>query len=572
MGDASSPMRELACDFLSGQLSRRDFVRLSTAAGFSVAAARSAAGALESVMRTTAPSTRTFQGTGGELVAEQLRAMGTRFVFVSNSSGMGALADALIDRADLQFIQSPSEHQTVAIADGYAKATGQPSFAAFSRVGGPLAGANMFNSMKDRTPVVVMTDHIDTGADGRDGAEDADDWLEAFKQYTKWRWVAKEGNRIPEWLAHAFKIASTPPCGPAFLRVPRNVLYQKHKAEIFSKQSISVPMNLVPNPRVIEEAARLLLEAKNPLLYVGAEVTASRGRADVVALAELLAIPVTQAWSWSADFPTDHPLHLGSYLYPLRYPAEIDLFFNLGAKMPDQGGGAPLVPRAAKIIHGRIESSQIGVNYPTDVAVVGDVGETARVLVQAVNSIVPADRLAAMRRQRFDEVKAATDAFRAAYLASAREQWSSSPITWPRLLLTLDEMLDDDAIVVEEVGTEDWVLRSFAFAEGKKTKIGRTLGRALGWGLGASIGVKLANPDRQVVALLGDGGFLFGQSDAFWSMSRYDVPVITVIGNNRSYDEPRNNIFMRGGRAQQQGKDMICYLGSPDVEYSDIAR
>src|SRR2546425_7295909 len=121
------PMRKLAKKYLSGQLSRRDFVRLSTAAGFSLAAARSAAGALESVVRTTAPSTRTFQGTGGELVAEQLRAMGTRFVFVSNSSGMGALADALIDRADMQFIQSPSEHQTVAIADGYAKATGQPS-------------------------------------------------------------------------------------------------------------------------------------------------------------------------------------------------------------------------------------------------------------------------------------------------------------------------------------------------------------------------------------------------------------------------------------------------------------
>jgi len=102
--------------------------------------------------------------------------------------------------------------------------------------------------------------------------------------------------------------------------------------------------------------------------------------------------------------------------------------------------------------------------------------------------------------------------------------------------------------------------------------IGGRLGRALGWGLGASIGVKLAIHDRQVVTLLGDGGFLFGQSDALWSMSRYDVPVITVIGNNRSYDEPRNNMFMHGGRAQQQGKDMICYLGSPDVEYSDIAR
>lgn len=162
--------------------------------------------------------------------------------------------------------------------------------------------------------------------------------------------------------------------------------------------------------------------------------------------------------------------------------------------------------------------------------------------------------------------------FNDAYLAAAREQWDSSPITWPRLLLTMNELLDDDALIVEEVGTEDWVLRSFPFAQGKKTKFGRTLGRSLGWGASASIGVKLAMPDRQVVSLLGDGGFLFSQSDALWSMSRYDVPVITVICNNRSYDEPRNNIFMKGGRSQQETKDMICYLGSPDVEFSDIAR
>ncbi len=569
-------MRDLARKYLQRNISRRDFVRLSTAAGFSLAATQSAVKALQPMMSSGAAEaaelTTTVQGSGGELIAEQLRAAGIRFIFICNSSGQGPLCDAVADRPDLQFIQATSEHQVMAIADGFAKATLRPSFAAFSRVGGPLAGANMFNAMKDRTPVVVMTDHIDTGADGRDSAEDTDDWLEAFKQYTKWRWVAKEGNRIPEWLAHAFKIASTPPCGPAFLRVPRNVLYQKHKAEIFSRQSISVPMNLVPNPRIVEEAARLLIESKSPLLFVGPEVTTSGGRSAIVELAELLAIPVTQAWSWAADFPTNHPLYLGSYLHPLRYPHEIDLFLNLGAKMPDQGGGAPLVPRAAKIIHGRIESSQIGINYPTDVAVVGDVGETARSLVQAVKSLLPAEELSAIRQRRFDETKTATEAFRAAYLASTREHWDATPITWPRLLLTLDEMLDDDAIVVEEVGTEEWVLHSFSFADGKKTKIGRTLGRALGWGLGASIGVKLAIPDRQVVALLGDGGFLFGQSDALWSLSRYDVPVIAVIGNNRSYDEPRNNIFMHGGRAQQQGKDMICYLGSPDVEFSDIGR
>ena len=132
-------------------------------------------------------------------------------------------------------------------------------------------------------------------------------------------------------------------------------------------------------------------------------------------------------------------------------------------------------------------------------------------------------------------------------------------------------MLDEDAIIVEELGTEDWVLRSFPFADGKKTKIGRTLGRSLCWGMGASIGVKLARPNQQVVSLQGDGGFLFGQSDALWAMSRYDVPIITIVCNNRSYDEPRNNILMKGGRSREENKDMICYLGSPDVEFTHLA-
>jgi len=562
-------VRDLARSYLDRRLSRRDFVRLSTAAGFSLAAARSAAAALEPLAR---GATATAEGTGGELLAEQLRAAGVKFLFVCNSSGMGPLCDAVIDRPDLQFIQGVSEHQVVAMADGYAKASGKTAFACFSRVGGPLGSANMFNAMKDRTGLVVLTDHVDTGADGRDGHEDLDDWMEPFKQYTKWRWVAKEGHRIPEWVAHAFKIASTPPGGPSFLRIPRNVLYQRSlKAEVFSRESISVPMELPPSPALVERAARLLLQAKSPLLYVGSEVWTSGGVSDVVELAELLGMPATQAWSWSADFPTAHPLYLGGYLYPFRHPRDVDLFLNLGAKMPDQGSGPPAVPRSARIVHGRIESAEVGVNYPVDVAVVGDVRQTARALVQAVRAVLTDERRAVLRA-RGEEARRVIAAVREGYLASARENWDATPITWPRLLLTLDRLLDQDAVIVDEVGTEDWVLRSFPFGEGKKTKVGRTLGRALGWGVGASIGVKLAWPDRQVVALEGDGAFLFGQSDALWSMSRYDVPVITVVCNNRSYDEPRNNMMMREGRGREAMKDMICYLGSPDVEFSDIAR
>jgi len=573
-------MRDLAKDYLGRSISRRSFIRKTTAAGFSIAAARSAAGALDPLVHvgniSPSPATITsktpFAGTGGEILAEQLRAFGTRFIFVCNSSGMGALCDAAVDRPELQFIQGVSENQVVGMADGIAKATGQVSFACFSRVGGPLASANMYNAMKDRTPVVIHTDHADTEADGRDGHEDLDDWLEPFKQYTKWRWIIKEGDRIPEWVAHAFKVSSTAPCGPTFLRIPRNVLYQKNiKAELFSRDSISVPMNLAPNAKLVERAARMLIDAKSPILYVGSEVWTSGARRDVIELAELLSIPVTQGWSWAADFPTDHPLYLGGYFHPMRFPAEIDLFLNLGAKMPDQGSGPPMIPRTAKIIHARIESLQVGVNYPIDLAMVADVKETARALIDAVKSMLTADRLTAIKQARFEKTKRAAEGLRQGYLVAARHQWDSSPITWPRLLLSVNEMLDEDAIIVEELGTEDWVLRSFPFAEGKKTKIGRTMGRSLCWGVSASIGVKLARPDNQVVSLQGDGGFLFGQSDALWAMSRYDVPIITIICNNRSYDEPRNNMMMRAGRARQANKDMICYLGSPDVEFTHMA-
>ena len=572
-------MRELARDYLGQRIERRDFIRLAMAAGFSLGAARSAAGALEPLRRgssrlaaTPQAATRIMTGIAGELVAEQLLAFGTRFVFVCNSSGMGPLCDAVVDRPQLQFIQAVSEHQVMAIADGFAKASDGPAFATFSRVGGPLASANMYNAMKDRSPLIVLTDHASSQGDGRDGHEDLEDWLEPFKQFTKWRWLAKEANRLPEWLAHAFKVSTTAPRGPTFIRVPRNVLYRSGvKTEIFPRESVDVPMNLVPHPDLIERTVDMLLEADSPLLYVGPEVWSSGARADVVELAELLAIPVTQAQSWAADFPTQHPLYLGSYFYPMRFPKEIDLFLNLGARMPDQRGGPPLIPRAARIVHASIGSRQVGVNYPTDLSIVADVGEVARSLCDALKARLTSSRLDSLKEGRWAATQTATEGLKQAYLASARESWDESPITWPRLLLSLEEALDPDAIVVDEIGTEDWLLRSFSFADGKKTKMGRTEGRSLGWGVGASVGVKLAQPDKQVVALQGDGGFLYGQSDALWTMSRYDVPVILIVCNNRSYDEPRNSIFMRGGRSRQEGKDMICYLGSPDVEFTHLA-
>ena len=581
-------MRDIVKDYLDGLIPRRAFMKRMSQAGFGVAAAASALKSLEPLARAqsgqgargqaqtsvNSPAgslTTPFEGTGGELLAEQLRAAGVKFLFLGNGSGLGSLCDALLDRPDMQIILAIHEDHCVSIADGYSKASGKPGFVMFSRVGTPHATANMYNAMKDRSSLIITSDHAESDREGRDGLEDIDDWLETVEQFTKFRWVVREPERIPEWTMKAFKLATTMPGGPTYLRFPRDILYKKKvRAGIFPSGTFNIPMSLRPSPREVEQAARILLEAKSPLLNVGYEVTASGAVASVVQLAELLAIPVTQSTSWGADFPTTHPLFLRSSAW--RYPETIDAYLNIGGTMEGSAsdGGGRL--RGAKIIHACVDAGHLGTAYPVHVALAANIKETATALVDAIKSMATSQRLTQIRESRLAAAEDFTKRMRESAESIARRQFDRVPLTWECLSFEINAALDRDAYVVEEFGTEGpKSLQWFPFAEGEKTKIGRTTGYSLGWGVGASIGVKLARPDNQVVCLQGDGGFLFGQSEALWTMSRYDVPIIVVIFNNRCYNETRARMYAQGGRQSELKKDMLSYLGDPNVDFVSIA-
>src|SRR5688572_29433961 len=185
-----------------------------TAAGYTAAASQSVLASVSPfVQGSGAPAslTRSVTGTGGELLADQLIEAGAKYFFVSNGSGIGPICDALVTRPQIQLIQATHEGQVVALADGYAKATRKPAFGMFSRVGMMNASSNMYNAMKDRTPVVLFSDHADTGSEGRDGGEDLDEWIESVRPYTKWRWIVHEAGRIAEIARNATKIASVMP-------------------------------------------------------------------------------------------------------------------------------------------------------------------------------------------------------------------------------------------------------------------------------------------------------------------------------------------------------------------------
>ncbi len=601
-------MRALIHDFLSKRLSRRDFMTRVAQAGFSAAAATSIVDALTPLLAAEAfaaeserAATTMAEGTGGDLLVQQLRAAGVRFFFNCTSAATYPVLDAVLDRSDLQLIQCLHEAQMVAIAQGYALASGNVAFTLNDSSGFPNTLTNMFNASRDRTPIVIGTQREATRMQGgRDAYEEWDDFLSPSSSFTRWRWSVDRADRIPEITRRAFTIATAPPAGPVALAFPEDVLAAKGaRAAVIARERFIVTPKVTPDAGRVEDAARLLLEARNPVLLVGAEVTSSKGAAAVMALAERLAVPVAQAESLFADVPTDHPLFVGDWGRPQYYPAEVDLVMNLGATMPAEHGG---IPSDARVVHVSIDADQIGRIVPTDVGVVGDVKEAAIDLRTALESLAVSARLDEIARGRLDTIRTHTEMIRAGQARAAQAQWDSSPLSWERVAGELDQRLETDAVIVSELSLKRWdagwtwaadrasgvlektgiafpqlaftqnqALSQFTFAPGGKRRIGKSTGGALGWGVGVAIGVKLAEPDSQVVALVGDGGFLFGQAEALWTMARYEVPVVVVVFNNRSYNGPRNQILIESERQRVTGKDMTCYLGDPDVDFARIA-
>lgn len=578
-------MRELVQKYLQNGLSRRGFVQRMVQSGFSLMAANSVLASLpphfaQDEGKEEAKSyTRAFRGTGGELLAEQLREAGVEYLFLGNGTGVAPLCDAVVDRPEMKIVLAVHEGLCVAMADGYSRASGKTAFAMFSRVGVPNASSNMYNAMKDRSAVVLASDHAEVLAAGRYGAEDLDDTLEPVKQFTKWRWNVESATRIPEWVMKGFKLSSTPPGGPTFLMLPRDVLLaQGVEADIFLRGTFDIPMTVRADKATIEKMARTLIEAQSPLLRAGPDVWRSKAIPQIVELAELLAIPVTSGeersgFRLSCNFPTNHPLFLGGYSARMRYPRTVDVLLNMGERLPDPGSGSPQIPRTVKLIDVRIEASDIGNTYPLYMGVAADVKQVTEDLVAAIKSMVTAERLKQIRGDRVNETRQFVAKVRQARLQVMKASWGKVPLTWERLACDINEASERDAYIVAEFGTEGpKALNCFTFAEGEKTLIGRTTGQALGWGAGASVGVKIAQPDKQVISFQGDGGFLFGgQPQALWTMSRYQIPVITVIFNNRSYNETRERAFTEGGRQAQTDKDMLSYLGDPDVDFVKLA-
>jgi thiamine pyrophosphate-dependent acetolactate synthase large subunit-like protein len=556
--------------------SRRDFLATTAASGVALGMGHGIAAAPQDASASRPDNTQPkaepqiYRGTAAGAVLAQLRAAGVRTLFHTNTSGFVPFWEAIYAAGDVQVINMTHEGQAVAAAAGYTMASRNLGFFFGSHVGIPNALSNTYNAWKDRVPL-LLTFSGGQREEGKDGFEWWDNTLGPTEAFTTWRGDL-ESEDVTDTLRLAIKFAFGPPSGPVTLTFGAGG--EKVEAPIHPIDLATMRVGSRAPADVIERLARWLIEAENPLFVVGSQVGIEGAYAEMLALAEKLSVPVAETMhSLYANFPNDHPLFVGE-LQAQRYPRKQDLLVSFGesftAGREDERGLTASGPR--RLIHISHDSQALGRSFAPDVTILSDLRAAIRDLSDAVDGLATRDRIARIRTTRLAQVSALTNSLKQSREIALRAHFDSSPVTWERVGFELEKVLDKDAVIVPELGTQYYkIYRQLKLGGANKQRIGRTKGDALGWGLAAAFGVNLALPDRQVVALHGDGGFLFNQSEALWSIARYEAPMLIVIMNNHSYNESRARNMLNGGTFYEAGKDYNGYLGDPNVEFTKIA-
>lgn len=475
--------------------------------------------------------------TGRHALLEMLIAHGVEYVFGNPGTTELPLMDGLQDYPQLKYVLALQEASAVAMADGYARATGKPSFVNVHIAGGLANSISMlYNAFRGGTPLILTAGQSDT----RMLVEEptlSGDLMQMCRQYTKWSGEMRHASDVPVAIRRAFRTASTPPTGPVFLSLPWNVLDEE--AELDLTPTSTFYFQVHPDGEAVERAAHLLAKGKNPLMIVGDRIAQAGAVQEAVKAAEILGAPVAAIAfaSSEVDFPTGHPQFWD--FINLNSPAtgetlsQHDIILAVGCNLFSQFLHLPIVLTGkSKVVHLDVSAWEIEKNFPVEVGVWGDIkrglGDLNEALGQAMSG-VERD----MARKRASTLAGAKARQQEALLEKTRQVWEQKPMSPMRLFLEMKEVLPRDTIIVSEAGTASvHLLRAMAFNE--PGSFFSLRGGSLGWGIGGTLGIKLARPNRPVVGIMGDGAAMYG-IQGLWTAAYYDLPVTYVICNNHSY-------------------------------------
>ncbi|HJN85791.1 MAG: thiamine pyrophosphate-binding protein [Dehalococcoidia bacterium] len=473
---------------------------------------------------------------GKHALAQMLLAEGVEYIFGNPGTSESPLLDVLQDFRQLRYVQALQEGSAVGMADGYARATGRPSFANVHIAGGLANGiSGLYNAFKGGTPLVLTAGNSDSRMFLTEPVLSGN-LVQMAAQYTKWSAEILHASEVPMALRRAFKEAKTPPTGPVFLSLPWDSMDETADVEIIpSSQGY---YRTRPDTAAVARASQILAQAENPIIVVGDRVAHSGAVSQVVRVAEQLGAKVYAATLTEVNFPTSHDLYGG--MLNLNSPSTrrqfdgVDVVLAVGANVfssflyvPD-----PFLGPATKLIHLDNDSWELEKTYPTEVGILADPAAGLEELADALGQDMsaPALEAAATRAAAWAEEKRRSEEQYRQRLASV---WDRKPMPVERMMHELAQASPSDVIIADEsVTSRPALMREFSFEH--PGDLHGIRGGALGWAMPGALGIKLANPDRPVLAVVGDGASLY-TVQALWTAARYNIPVVYAICNNRAY-------------------------------------
>jgi acetolactate synthase-1/2/3 large subunit len=471
---------------------------------------------------------------GAKILLECLKLEGVDIIFGYPGGTVINIYDELFSFTDIRHILPRHEQAGVHAADGYARATGKVGVAlATSGPGATNTVTGIATAYMDSIPLVVITGQVPTALIGNDAFQEVD-IIGITRPCTKHSFLVKDVKDLATIVKEAFYIARTGRPGPVLIDLPKNV--QVATTEFKYPDSVEIrgyKPTIEGHPKQVEKAVEMLLMAKKPVIYVGGGVILANAAEELTALARKINVPVTTTLMGLGAFPENDPLSLGllgmhGTYYANMAMTDCDLLLAIGARFDDRvTGKIATFASHAKIIHVDVDPTSIKKNVRVDLPIVGDVKDVLKQQLKFIEE--RADKVGEFKKGIEPWLKE-IDGWKANHPLTYKQ--STSVIKPQYVIQKLRELSDDDAIIATDVGQHQmWTAQFFGFTRPRTLLSSGGLG-TMGYGLPAAMGAQAAFPDRQVIAICGDGGFQMNLQELA-TLVQNRLPVkICILNNN----------------------------------------
>lgn len=512
---------------------------------------------------------------GGALLA-RLKAVGVDYIFANSGTDFPPIIEGLAEASAKQIplpkaMVIPHENAAMGMAHGYYLATRRAqAVMAHTNVGLANCAIGAINAATEHVPMLLFSGRTPVVEKGRLGArtvpigwgQEMRDQAAMIRETVKWDYELKFPEQAVDIVDRAFAVANSTPRGPVYLSLPREVLCEPCPSDQLESPAIIAAASAGPRRADIETAAKLLSEAKAPLIIAQRGAGSPEGFATLSRLAEDWGIAICQYWAIQLAAPTDHPMAVGGD--PADWLAEADLVLVIDSLAPWSPDTHTLKP-GCKVIH--IGEDPLYArfpvrNFPCDLALVGDTADTIIELAAAVSGFLP--QTEKVRDARRAKVAIASSRRRATILERAAA--GRGPVMTKAFVSTcLSRAIEGmDAAVLSELGAplEELTLRS------ADTWFQEPHSGGLGWCFPAALGMKLAQPDRLIIATMGDGSYMFSNPVACHQIAEAaEVPLLILVLNNSEWGAVRQSVlgvYPDGYASKANTMPLVSLAPSPD--------